>query len=118
MCGGWSSFMSAKRVIFVVIWLCITGIAQGDTTQPAGQSKTLASPFMVEISAGAFTRADGRHVELSSFSLSSTEVPWDLWHAVENWGETHGYDLPRGSGQATLPVGNISWFDATKWCNA
>jgi formylglycine-generating enzyme required for sulfatase activity len=73
---------------------------------------------MVTIPAGSFARADGRAVELSSFSLSATEVPWALWHAVSNWGQSHGYELRRGSGEAMLPVGDVSWFDAVKWCNA
>ncbi len=110
--------MQGKRVIFALIWLCITGIAMGDTTQPATQPKALATSFMVKIPAGKFTRADGRVVELSLFSLSATEVPWALWHAVESWSEAHGYELRHGSGRAMLPVGNISWFDAIKWCNA
>jgi len=110
--------MSTIRVLVVLVSLCVTGIVQADPTPPVNSSVAATKPFMLTIPAGTFTRADGRVVRLSSFSMSATEIPWALWHAVRTWGEAHGYELCAGSGQKTLPVGNVSWFDAVKWCNA
>ncbi|HPA21279.1 MAG TPA: SUMF1/EgtB/PvdO family nonheme iron enzyme [Verrucomicrobiae bacterium] len=62
-----------------------------------------------------------RHsVYVSAFYIQATEVTKAQWDEVRSWGLMHGYtDLAAGVGEASnYPVGEVSWYDAVKWCNA
>lgn len=58
--------------------------------------------------------------EVSSFFIGRDEVTWGHWKEVRDIAVNYGYDL-EGVGSGTSddsPVGNVSWYDAVKWCNA
>jgi sulfatase modifying factor 1 len=62
-------------------------------------------------------------VTLGSFSIDRSEITYEKWTDVRNWGLTHGYtDLAAGrngySGTTDHPVTEVSWYDVVKWCNA
>jgi formylglycine-generating enzyme required for sulfatase activity len=64
---------------------------------------------------------------MSAFQMGNTEVSWELWDKVRNWGiGGHNYSFhnsgSKGStndpGNTKHPVTKITWFDAAVWCNA
>jgi formylglycine-generating enzyme required for sulfatase activity len=58
---------------------------------------------------------------VSTFQIGKYEVTVAEWHSVRAWAVANGYgDLVSvGSGKlANLPVVEVSWYDAVKWCNA
>lgn len=60
----------------------------------------------------------GNRVE--PYMISRTEVTWDEWGVVRDYGNLIGYDLD-GVGQGggpTHPVTHVNWYEALKWCNA
>jgi formylglycine-generating enzyme required for sulfatase activity len=59
-------------------------------------------------------------VTLSAFYMARTETTKAKWDEGRTWGLANGYtDLPTGDGKGTNhPVGNVSWNDIVKWCNA
>ena len=62
-------------------------------------------------------------VTLGSFYMDKTEITFEKWTDVLNWGFAHGYtDLPDGTngyeGTTNHPVINVNWYDVLKWCNA
>jgi formylglycine-generating enzyme required for sulfatase activity len=61
---------------------------------------------------------------VKDFYMGKHEVTWGGWKEVREWAIANGYDLagdgatyPQGGGDQ-LPVVNVSWYDAVKWCNA
>lgn len=69
-------------------------------------------------------------IQLSAFEITNYEIVKGLWNDVASWAENRGYDiapveedtisilgteLPYSDG---LPIVNITWFDALKFCNA
>ena len=62
-------------------------------------------------------------VTLTAFYIDKTEITYEKWTDVRNWGLTHGYtDLLAGrngfTGTTNHPVSEVSWYDILKWCNA
>jgi formylglycine-generating enzyme required for sulfatase activity len=65
-------------------------------------------------------------VTLGTYYIDKTEVTYEKWKLVSDWGLAHGYtDLvagaPGNSADArspNLPVTFVSWYDIVKWCNA
>jgi len=62
-------------------------------------------------------------VTLSGFRIDNTEITYEKWTEVRNWGLTRGYsDLPAGrngyNGTTNHPVTEVTWHDILKWCNA
>jgi formylglycine-generating enzyme required for sulfatase activity len=73
-------------------------------------------------------------ISVTSFAISETEVRYELWYIVKEWGERHGYSFENkgragsnGMSGASLddpttdkdqPVTNVSWRDVVVWCNA
>ena len=62
-------------------------------------------------------------VTLGGFSIDKTEITYEKWTDVRNWGLTHGYtDLVAGrngyAGTTNHPVTEVGWYDVLKWCNA
>ena len=57
---------------------------------------------------------------VSAFYMDRHEVTKALWDDVYQWATNHGYSFDNGGlGKATThPVQMVSWYDATKWCNA
>jgi len=63
-------------------------------------------------------------VTVGTFYIDKTEVTYEKWTSVYDWGLTHGYtDLPAGQNGTNSvgvnnPVTKVSWIDILKWCNA
>jgi len=57
---------------------------------------------------------------VETFRIGKYEVTYGEWLEVRQWAVTNGYDLDGiGSGAAAnYPVGDVSWYDIAKWCNA
>jgi formylglycine-generating enzyme required for sulfatase activity len=59
---------------------------------------------------------------VGTFQIGKYEVTWGEWQKVRAWALSNGYnDLSMGGGQRALenhPVGDVSWYDVLKWCNA
>jgi formylglycine-generating enzyme required for sulfatase activity len=80
----------------------------------------------------------GSDIDVGSFYIGKTEVRYELWYIVKDWGEGHGYKFVRpgrAGGQSPLPpepvpgafpvslikdepVTTVSWRDVVVWCNA
>lgn len=88
-------------------------------------------PDMALIPTGTFSMGDAmsdglssetpvHNVNLSAFYLGRYEVTKGLWNNVFQWATNHGYKFSNpGVGVASnVPVQQINWFDAVKWCNA
>jgi formylglycine-generating enzyme required for sulfatase activity len=86
---------------------------------------------MAFIPAGVFNMGDSKGeglscetpvhpVNLSAFYVSRLEVTKALWDEVRDWGTNHGYKFenPGVSVGSNLPIQQVSWYDAVKWCNA
>ncbi len=57
--------------------------------------------------------------KITGFRMEETLVTKDQWDAVGLWAAEHGYtDLAIGKNAGSQPVGNVTWFDALKFCNA
>lgn len=59
-------------------------------------------------------------VQVDAFYADRFEVTKGLWDAVAQWATNHGYnfDSPAVATATNLPVQQVSWYDAVKWCNA
>jgi formylglycine-generating enzyme required for sulfatase activity/beta-lactamase regulating signal transducer with metallopeptidase domain len=57
---------------------------------------------------------------VGKFSMGRFEVQREEWDRVSSWAAGNGYpDLDESIAHAgKQPVGNISWYQAVKWCNA
>ncbi|MCX6132214.1 MAG: SUMF1/EgtB/PvdO family nonheme iron enzyme [Ignavibacteriales bacterium] len=92
----------------------------------------LGSPDLIQVVGGTFQmgsttgNADetpAHPVALSAFYIDKTEITYEKWTDVRNWGLTHGYsDLVAGrngyTGTTNHPVIEVNWYDILKWCNA
>jgi len=57
--------------------------------------------------------------KITTFYMAPTLVTKEQWDAVTLWAKENGYtDLTNGRNIGKQPVGNITWFDAVKFCNA
>jgi len=97
-------------------------------------------PGMSYIEAGVFAMGDQwqedaassgewvvHQARIDAFYIDKNELTQKLWDKVAAWGATNGYtDLPIPTTQALLanvktnhmPLLDIRWYDAAKWCNA
>lgn len=73
---------------------------------------------MVSIPSGTFIRENGDKISVNSFSILNKEIDWNLFYYVRDWAMKNGYEFSSGKGTIELPVQNITWYDAVKWCNA
>jgi formylglycine-generating enzyme required for sulfatase activity len=93
--------------------------------------RALAGPTMALIPGGAFNMGDAKaegldcevpvhSVNVGDFYLERYEVTKGAWDKVRQWGTNHGYVFENpGVGVTTnIPVQQVSWYDAAKWCNA
>lgn len=74
-------------------------------------------------SASAYDETPVHSITLGAFSIDKTEITYEMWTDVRNWGLSHGYtDLPTGRngypGATNHPVTMVSWYEILKWCNA
>jgi len=60
------------------------------------------------------------NVYLSPYKIGRYEIPKLLYDTVHTWAQNHGYGIGEGEADdnTALPARSISWYDATKWCNA
>lgn len=90
-----------------------------------------AGADMALVSGGAFNMGDAmgeglscempvHAVNVSAFYASRFEVTKGMWDQVAQWATNHGYSFssPAVGAAANLPVQQVSWYDAVKWCNA
>lgn len=59
--------------------------------------------------------------EVEAFRIGRTEVTLAVWQAVRDWAVDNGYADLAGIGAGAgpgHPVGEVSWHDVLKWCNA
>ena len=79
--------------------------------------------FQMGSTTGSLNETPVHSVTLGAFYIDKTEITYENWTDVRNWGLTHGYaDLPEGrngcSGTTHHPVTEVDWYDILKWCNA
>jgi sulfatase modifying factor 1 len=57
---------------------------------------------------------------VGSFYIGRTEVTYAEWKKVRDYGLANGYSFDNeGSAPSDMhPVGDVSWYDVVKWCNA
>ncbi|MDB6024771.1 MAG: hypothetical protein JWM68_994 [Verrucomicrobiales bacterium] len=93
--------------------------------------RSLIGPDLALIPAGAFSMGDSKGeglscelpthtVNVSAFYLGRHEVTKALWDDVTQWATNHGYTFDNAgvAAAANLPIQQVSWHDAVKWCNA
>ena len=93
--------------------------------------KNIIASGLVFVAGGIFSmggndnnRIPVHTVNVPSFSISNTEIRWNMWDSVVSWGKNNGYtDLPVGwKGSSNIdgnhPVTSVSWYQVIKWCNA
>jgi len=74
---------------------------------------------MITIPEGRLGRSKGKSAAIPAFSLAACPVTKSFWDRVREQAIRRGYDLAAGSGaEALTPAGNITWYDAVKFCNA
>jgi len=96
-----------------------------------GEAERLVPEGMVLIPAGTFQMGDSlgegdsderpvHTVTVSAFYMDKYEVTKALWDDVYAWAIGHGYsfDCAGGGKVANHPIHTVTWYDATKWCNA
>ena len=119
-----------KEMLVVCLFVFVLlGCKKESPNEPAKNSE---DP-LVQVTGGAFQMgsndpndngASSPHsVTLGAFYIDKTEITYERWTDVRNWGLTHGYtDLPTGrngsNGTTRHPVTELNWYDAVKWCNA
>ncbi|ARA74648.1 spore coat protein CotH [Pectobacterium brasiliense] len=70
------------------------------------------------------------NTSIASFAITKTEITYRQYHALQEWADTHGYELSGGCNGATFedclppeqdnslhPVTNVSWWDAVIFAN-
>jgi formylglycine-generating enzyme required for sulfatase activity len=71
-------------------------------------------------------------ISVEAFKIGKTEVRYELWYIVKEWGEGHGYTFKKkgragkSGGEGTFPVSpdkdepvtTVGWRDVVVWCNA
>jgi formylglycine-generating enzyme required for sulfatase activity len=94
------------------------GSGQGNPPANAGAAE------MVLVKGGVLPKGSGLAGQVvQEFQMGKYEVTWGLWKSVRDWATANGYSLVEGGthpkgGVDSLPVVNVSWFSAIKWCNA
>jgi formylglycine-generating enzyme required for sulfatase activity len=77
-------------------------------------------------------KAPEEGISVAPFHIGKTEVRYELWYIVREWGEGHGYTFKNkgnvgGDGtpgalpvdpEKDEPVAMVSWRDVVVWCNA
>jgi formylglycine-generating enzyme required for sulfatase activity len=84
-----------------------------------------------------FYNADTAPVEVASFKIGATEIPYDLWYTVRVWAASNergtdkyyfggnsgwegsgAHDTSAPSAARYEPVYHMAWWTAVAWCNA
>jgi formylglycine-generating enzyme len=131
--GGWTNFTgnysqwldnipaSGSGVITASVPMYYRVVA---TIPPEGMVYIPAGSFMMGNATNALTMAEGstnelpqHSVNLDPYFIDKYEVSGQLWwHIVIN---SDGYSFSNYFvGDSARPKGDISWYDAVKWCNA
>lgn len=95
-------------------------VTVGSST-PADLALIPAGAFQMGVTSGdTDSYAPSVSVTVSAFYMGKNEVTKALWDGVRTLAVANGYtDLATGAGKASNhPVGNVSWWDVIKWCNA
>lgn len=112
----------------VIVWNAGIDWPQSYSTQM--RFRVVANDGFALIPGGSFTmgRTSGQttsnaqpvNVSVQTFYLQKMETTKAQWDEVRDWALENGYsDLRIGAAKATNhPVGNVSWWDVIKWCNA
>lgn len=74
---------------------------------------------LIKIPSGSFLfGADKKKHEIKSFYMGDIPVSADIWNKTAAIADKKGYDICRATGDGKLSAGNITWYDAVKFCNA
>jgi formylglycine-generating enzyme required for sulfatase activity len=82
------------------------------------------SAFQMGSTVGYSDETPVHSVTLATFYVDKTEITYEKWTDVRNWGLTHGYtDLASGQNGfnpsgTNNPATMVNWYDILKWCNA
>jgi formylglycine-generating enzyme required for sulfatase activity len=103
----------------VVLFSLTAGSAYCQST-PASPSAASSDPKykeMVKVEGG---RLKAAKKSVKDFKIGKYEVTKGEWQEVANWATANGYDLNASGCNPgdTTPVGQVSWYDIVKWCNA
>ena len=82
----------------------------------------LADPQMILVKGGILPKeSELSGQEVPSFEIGKYEVTWAEWQEVRDWALKNGYLDFSSIRQGYSPnhaVGEVSWHDALRWCNA
>jgi sulfatase modifying factor 1 len=109
--------------------LVFLGCKKESPTGPINDSlsqlaQVIGGTFQMGSTTGSSYETPVHSVTLSSFRIDVTEVTYENWTDVRNWGLKNGYtDLSAGQNGynpsgTNNPVTMVSWYDVVKWCNA
>ena len=96
-----------------------------DPEQPSIQMVQVAGGmFQMGSSTGLSDQKPVHSVTVGTYYIDNTEITYEKWAEVRNWGLSNGYsDLPEGRNGynpvgTSNPVTEVNWYEVVKWCNA
>ena len=117
----WKRRLAWFALVAGIVAICVLAIRPG--APPSAQMSLIpAGNFRMgdSFKEGAPDEFPVHTVSVGAFAMDRYEVTKALWDKVAVWARSHGYDIgpADGSGKASDPVYNVSWYEAVKWANA
>lgn len=103
-----------KKLVYTIVFLTVFGSIFAQ--RPEMVSIEGGSFYMGNDYSGVMDEKPEHKITLSNFCISKTEVTFDMF---DNFCRATGFDFPDdgGFGRGNLPVMNVSWEGAIKYCN-